>query len=121
MEKIKSVCTLHYLTKAVVELQNNIQQQFGITMNEAVVLCCIGQAEATAGEIAAGIGMTASATSKVIRTVEGKSLITRRCGDIDHRCMKFRLSEKGLALLQRLKAEELTVPWFIAPLFADCR
>ncbi len=89
MEKIKSVCVMRDLVKAVAELQDTLQERLGISLNEAVVLCSIGDGTATAGEISRSTGFKAPQTSKVIRTVEGKRLIERQCGNEDHRRMEF--------------------------------
>ena len=117
MEKIKSVCVMRDLVKAVAELQDTLQERLGISLNEAMVLCSIGDGTATAGEISRSTGFKAPQTSKVIRTVEGKRLIERQCGTEDHRRMEFTLSEDGRRLLLRLKTEEIPLPPFLRPLF----
>lgn len=121
MEKIESVCVMRDLVKAVGELQDGMQRRFGVSLNEAMALCCIGWGVATAGEIARNTGLAAPGASKVIRSVEEKGLVGRRCGCDDRRRMEFTLSDKGKRLLSRLKREELPLPEFLRPLFTDGR
>lgn len=117
MEKIKSICILRDLVKSVSELQSDFNRRFGISLKEAMVLCCIGESVMTSGEISEQIGIPASATSKAIRGVETKGLVSRKCGDNDRRCMEFALSHDGREILRRLKTEGIELPPFLRPLF----
>ena len=49
----------------------------------------------TSSEIAEALGLSTSNTSKVIRSVEGKKLITRLIGKEDKRQMRFLLRQKA--------------------------
>lgn len=117
MEKIKSVCVIRDLVKAVAQLQDTLQERFGLSLNEAMALCCIGDGTASAGEISENTGLTAPNTSKVIRATEEKNLIVRQYGSKDRRRMEFTLSEEGHRRLLRLKTEEIPLPAFLKPLF----
>ena len=90
MEKIKSVCVMRDLVKAVAELQDTLQERLGISLNEAT-WCCAASATAPRPPVKyrEAQGSKAPQTSKVIRTVEGKRLIERQCGNEDHRRMEF--------------------------------
>ena len=67
MEKIKSVCVMRDLVKAVAELQDTLQERLGISLNEAMVLCSIGEGTATAGEISRSQGDTGGGRQKADR------------------------------------------------------
>lgn len=62
-------------------------------------------------------GLSASHTSKVIRSIEEKELIVRNLGDKDKRQMHFTLSDKGRECLEALKANEIEIPELLKPLF----
>ena len=94
------------LFKALSELEANLIEQHGVSLNEAMALCCIG-----------GDRLTASHTSKVIRSIEDKELIVRSLGDKDKRQMYFTLSDKGKICLNQLKENEIEVPKMLKPLF----
>ena len=105
------------LVIAMTDLEAQLRFRHGLSLNEAMVLCCIGEDKLTATEISGSIGLAPSNTSKVLRSVEKKELLERTMGEKDHRQMSFSLSEAGLERLQKLKSEELTIPEFIRPLF----
>ena len=63
------------LFKALSELEANLIEQHGVSLNEAMALCCIGGDRLTASAISEHTGLSASHTSKVIRSIEDKELI----------------------------------------------
>ena len=81
------------LFKALSELEANLIEQHGVSLNEAMALCCIGGDRLTASAISEHTGLSASHTSKVIRSIEDKELIVRSLGDKDKRQMYFTLSD----------------------------
>lgn len=105
------------LFRALADLENQLIEQHGVTLNEAMVLCCISSDTLTASEISEGTGLSASHTSKVIRSIEEKELIMRNLGDKDKRQMHFKLTEKGLRCLIGIKEREIEIPKILKPLF----
>ena len=63
------------LFKALSELETRLMEQYGVSLNEAMALCCIGGDTLTASVISENTGLSASHTSKVIRSIEEKELI----------------------------------------------
>jgi hypothetical protein len=57
------------LFKALSELETRLMEQYGVSLNEAMALCCIGGDTLTASVISENTGLSASHTSKVIRSV----------------------------------------------------
>ena len=105
------------LFRALSELENSLVDVHGISLNEAMVLCSIGDETIAASAIVKRTGMKASHTSKVIRLVEDKGFIRRELGTEDKRQMYFTLSDKGKICLNQLKENEIEVPKMLKPLF----
>lgn len=105
------------LLRALSDLENQLMELHGVSLNEAMALCCISSDTLTASEISEGTGLSASHTSKVIRSIEEKELIMRNFGDKDKRQMHFRLTEKGQQCLVGIKEREIEVPKMLKPLF----
>ncbi len=105
------------LVLAMAELESQLQQLYGVSLNEAMLLCCIGEETLTASVISEHTGLAPSNTSKVLRSIEKKGLINRSLGEEDKRQMRFSLSDKGMETLMRIKREEIKIPEFLAPLF----
>ena len=98
------------LFKALSELEANLIEQHGVSLNEAMALCCIGGDRLTASAISEHTGLSASHTSKVIRSVEKKGLIERILGDDDKRQMYFSLTQEGERCLKELECCDVKNP-----------
>ena len=119
MEKIPCICNLRDLCKAISELEGSLVEIYGVSLNEAMVMCCIGGDKVAAGEIAQATGIKSSHLSKVLRSIEGKGLITRAFGDKDKRQVYFTLTPEAINRLNSLKCSGLPVPDLLKGFFAD--
>lgn len=107
------------LFRALSELENSLVDVHGISLNEAMVLCSIGDETIAASAIVKRTGMKASHTSKVIRLVEDKGFIRRDLGTEDKRQMYFSLTDKAKACLAGIKEKGIEVPDLLLPLFGS--
>lgn len=105
------------LFKALSSLESDLEAKYGVSLNEAMVLCSIGKETVTAGTIGERTGLMASHTSKVIGKVEEKGLLVRSLGEKDKRQMYFTLTEKGHACLQEVADKGVDVPEVLLPFF----
>ncbi len=105
------------LMKALYELESQLEETYGMTLNEAMVMCSVGGETISAGDIISRTGMTSSHVSKVIRSAEDKGFLSRRLGEHDKRQMFFVLTRKGKNRLERLKEQGINVPEWLVPLF----
>ena len=105
------------LFKALSELENNLMEVNGVTLNEGMVLCSIGHDTLTASTICQLTGLLPSHASKVLRSIEKKELVVRSMGDTDKRQMKFSLTQKGLACLEGIRVNELKIPEMLQVFF----
>ena len=107
------------LFEALSLLESRLMDMHGVSLNEAMVLCSIGEETITASTIVERTGMTASHTSKVIRSAEEKGLLNRDLGEKDKRQMYFTLTEAGKGCLQGVKVNGIEIPDLLVPLFKD--
>ena len=117
MEKVHCICVMRDLVKAMSELESNLADEYGLSLNEAMILCCIGNDELTSSTISHNTGLLPPHTSKTIRTVEKKALIKRSMGAQDKRQMYFKLTPKGHDLLEKLKQNGVDIPEYLKSLF----
>ena len=104
------------LVRALSQLETQLEENYGVTLNEAMVLCSVGGDTVSAGDITACTGMTPSHASKTIRSVEDKDLLARKLGEHDKRQMYFSLTPEGRELIGSIHCTELEVPEIIRPL-----
>ena len=105
---METLCKIRDIYRAIAEFETVFQQQYGLGLNEGMLLCSLQKSgKCSSGEIASMLGLTFSNASKVICSAEKKSLICRTLGDNDKRQMYFALTEKGAELLATIKSDEL--------------
>lgn len=119
MEKIRTVCMMRDLVRALAQLEAQLMQAAGVGLNEAMVICAIGLDRATAGDIARCVGLQPPNASKVVRSVERKGLVCRSLGETDHRRMYFSLTPAGRTCLDRLRNGLTDIPPLLQPLMRE--
>ncbi len=117
MEKIPCICAMRELYLAFAELENNLLDAHGISLNEAMVLCSIGNGTVTAGIVSSLSGLKPSHVSKIIASVEEQGLVARSLDAKDKRLMCFTLTDAGKSCLAKLKEEGVEVPRTLQPFF----
>ncbi|MEG0039604.1 MULTISPECIES: winged helix DNA-binding protein [Bacteroides] len=109
---MKTICIMRDVYKALAQFETAFYQEYNLSLNEAMVLCCLEEAgcEITSTTIAERTEMGTSHTSKTLRSVEEKGLIQRSMGQTDKRQMYFSLTPAGKARLQELSLEKIEIP-----------
>ncbi len=102
---------------AMSELENGIIDQLGLTLNEAMTLCAIGEHSVSASIVAERTGMRASHCSKVISALERQKLVSRSIDKHDKRQINMTLTRAGRERLNALKEYQIVVPEILAPVF----
>ena len=93
---METLCRIRDIYRAIAEFEVKFMQEFDLSLNEGMLLCTLlNTPKLTSSEIAEALGLSASNTSKVIRSVEDKKLITRLVGKTDKRQMHFALTPEG--------------------------
>lgn len=96
--------------KILYQFEKNFSEVHAITINEAMLLCCLKDNEAkSAGMICDYIGLSNSRVSKVITSVENKGFIRRNINKEDKRQMFFSLTPKGKEKIQQMMQAELNM------------
>lgn len=119
MEKITSICTMREIVLGLTELEQTLLECSGLTLNEAMTVCCLAHEEVASTEVAARLGLRPAHTSKVLTALEGRGLLLRRIGESDRRRMYFSLSAEGQRCLEQLRHIDLTIPAVLRPLFTE--
>ena len=102
------ICQIKDVYKALYTFEKEFSEGFGMTINEAMLLCCMKDGKARqANEIAEFIGLSNSRVSKIITSVEEKGWIVRSMGMEDKRKMIFSLSENGRIVVKKMKDRQI--------------
>lgn len=111
------LCRIRDLYRSIVEFESSFEKSYNLCLNEGMLLCSLSRKEPlSSGEMAELLGLTTSNMSKVIRSVESKSLVQRVLGEKDKRQMYFTLTEAGKQRLQSIKSSPIDMPELLARL-----
>ena len=105
------------IVSAMSELENTIIDHLGLTLNEAMTLCAIGEHSVAASVVAERTGMRASHCSKIISALERRKLVCRSIDKHDKRQINMSLTTAGKEKLNSLKEYKIVVPEILAPVF----
>ena len=101
---METLCKIRDVYRAIAEFEVQFTQMYDLSLNEGMLLSTLlNTPKLTSSEIAEALGLSASNTSKVIRSVEGKKLITRLIGKEDKRQMRFSLTTEGKNRISDIK------------------
>lgn len=93
---MEPICAIKDLYKTLYQFERRFSQQNGLTINEAMVLCCLKDGEArTAGALSEFVGLSNSRVSHIVNTMETNGLILRLLNPADKRQMLFTLTAQG--------------------------
>jgi MarR family transcriptional regulator, organic hydroperoxide resistance regulator len=84
------------------QLDTQLNKLHGISLDEAMLLCCLSQQDKCQGDIAENTGLSAVQASRLLSRLESKELVYRSIGASDRRQMIFSLSQQGKSLLENI-------------------
>lgn len=109
MEK-KFLCQLRDTYRAIAQIDMQMQQLFGLNLNEAMTLCTLRDGDISSGNLAQTLGITPSSASKIIKRMEELGFIARRLSSEDRRSMVISLTAKGLNKLESIACDKIVIP-----------
>lgn len=108
---METLCKIRDIYRSIAEFEVQFTQVYDLSLNEGMLLCTLlNRPKLTSSEIAEALGLSASNTSKVIRSVEDKKLITRLIGKEDKRQMHFTLTSEGKSKITDIKNAVFEMP-----------
>ena len=114
------ICQIKDVYKALYTFEKEFSEGFGMTINEAMLLCCMKDGkERPANEIAEFIGLSNSRVSKIITSVEEKGWIVRAMGAEDKRKMIFSLTKAGKMVVKKMKDNQIPLNGVLAKLIKN--
>lgn len=110
MEKIQTICLMRDLFLGLRQLEDQLIEQVGVDLNEAILLCALGSDSRLSTEVSRLTGFLPAHTSKLLASLERRNLIKRTAGSVDRRQVVCQLTEAGLSSLDTLRGLELDYP-----------
>lgn len=114
---MECICLIKDIYRAINEFEDKFLQDFGICINEGLILCSLRDGRMSSSEIAEQSGLKFSYASKIIKSVEDKGYVERSIGSVDKRHMNFELTDDGIALLNKIDNYSMEIPEILKPVF----
>ncbi len=95
-------CELSSLYRSINSIEQEIQQKHALVINEAMILCLLRNGKLSSKMINEKIGLKATHSSKLVKSLENKDLIKRTAGVEDKRQMFFELSNSGIEKMKEI-------------------
>lgn len=113
------ICAIRKIYRAIGAFELELNQLLGVNINEAMLLCLLSEkADLTAGEIAEGMGLSRSNSSKVVAAMQQRGYVRRVLCKEDARSCRFHLTKSGEELLQHVHCDKLQLPEELQKLIA---
>lgn len=95
-------CQIKNIARKIQQLDEHLKTEFAITLDEAILLCCLSEKCKCQGNIAGETGLTPTQASRVLSAMEKKILVERTIGTEDKRKMVFTLTPLGTEKLRQI-------------------
>ncbi|HNX06593.1 MAG TPA: winged helix DNA-binding protein [Bacteroidales bacterium] len=107
---MECLCKIKSVFKKIHEFEQQLQTGHNVTINEAMVICCLSESRKSSGGIAKDTEISLSRTSRVLLSLEQKGYIKRSLGDKDKRKMMFVLTPAGKMKLAEINSLHVSLP-----------
>jgi ferredoxin-thioredoxin reductase catalytic chain len=105
---VRDLCSIKDVIREINELERELKAAYGLSVNEALCLCCVSSASRTPGECAVQMGLSASRVSRLLSALERKGLLERRAHPGDLRVTGLEVTEEGLDRLSVMRRGGIT-------------
>ncbi|TCN70064.1 MarR family winged helix-turn-helix transcriptional regulator [Acetobacteroides hydrogenigenes] len=107
---MNSICKLKDIYKALHEFEASFLKQYGITVNEGIILCMLGDGPLKVGDICADCSLSNSRLSKVLGSLEKKGYVQRTIDPNDRRVVMVELTPIGIEKRSTMSEEQVCIP-----------
>ncbi len=108
---MKTLHKIRDIYRSIADYEQRFEKTYNLCLNEGMLLCSLFDSKPlSSGEVAELLQLTASNTSKIIKSIENKGLIKRMLGNKDKRQMYFSLTAKGKEQLQAIDCSSIGIP-----------
>ena len=98
------LCKIKELLVEIHQLEKRLRNQFRISLNESLALCCLSKRGYAPGDLARELELSSSRVSRVINDLEAKGFVNRALSHGDRRMLELEITDTGLEKLDQLKS-----------------
>jgi len=108
------LCALRKIQTALKQYEDQLRDETGLSLNEALCLCSINRGFQEPGSIAREMELSPSRLTRLLDALEGNRLVERKIGEGDRRNVSVNLTYAGRELLMKYKCSDIDIPEVLA-------
>ncbi|MDI9429149.1 MAG: MarR family transcriptional regulator [Spirochaetota bacterium] len=104
------LCAIRRLQTALRTFEEELKAKTGLSFNDALLLCAVNKGISEPRALARELELSPSRLTRVLDSLEARTLITRSLSDSDRRSLTVTLTEAGSAMVQEYSCSEIVLP-----------
>ena len=104
------LCAIRRLQTSLRTFEEELKRQTGLSFNDALLLCAVNKGIQEPGALAKELELSPSRLTRILDSLEGRSLIKRSLSSADRRSLTVSLTEQGTAMVQTYSCSEICLP-----------
>jgi DNA-binding MarR family transcriptional regulator len=104
------LCAIRRLQSALRSFEEQLKDETGLSFNDALLLCAVEKGITEPSALAKELNLSPSRLTRVIDSLEKRSLVQRTLSITDRRSLIISLTKAGAELVQAYKCCELRLP-----------
>ncbi|HOE89074.1 MAG TPA: MarR family transcriptional regulator [Sphaerochaeta sp.] len=105
-----NLCAIRRLQSALRSFEERLKDETGLSFNDALLLCAVEKGIVEPSALAKELDLSPSRLTRVIDSLEGRSLVQRTLSITDRRSLVISLTEAGEELVLAYNCCELQIP-----------
>ncbi len=104
------LCAIRRLQTALRTFEEELKAKTGLSFNDALLLCAVNKGIREPRALARELELSPSRLTRVLDSLEARTLIARSLSDSDRRSLTVTLTEAGSAMVQEYSCSEIALP-----------
>ncbi|MFA5571330.1 MAG: MarR family winged helix-turn-helix transcriptional regulator [Sphaerochaetaceae bacterium] len=110
---VTDLCSMRTLIVELKEVEQYLKKSFDLSLNEALCLCHCDEGHTEPHKISSELELSPSRLSRILESLEQKSVVTRTISPTDRRTIVVKLTDKGTSLVRQLHQSTLPLPSYL--------
>jgi len=104
------LCAIRRLQTTLRVFEEELKAKTGLSFNDALLLCAVKKGIGEPRALAKELELSPSRLTRVLDSLEARSLITRSLSDTDRRSLTVTLTEDGAAMVAQYSCSQIMLP-----------
>ena len=104
------LCSIRKIQNAINRFEATLKEETGLSLNEAMCLCCITSGILEPGRLARELGLSPSRLTRILDNLAERKMIKRAISKSDRRTVVISLTKPGKKIIEAYKCANIEIP-----------